>query len=862
MGGFPSRKKKVDKPEKNSSELNNTKTAVHTPAETIKRTSSFRIKNRAFHQAKRGFKLDLFNDSQTESFLDLPHESEITLKQLGYDKCKEILEHNPSLHESFILFIDDFNEVSFDSPKTVYNENEYCPYFFIVVKGEFTLGVNEKPLYANESALISKQRCQEKFSCTSTGTLLYISMVQYQQLKVKKLKENVSQGANLLQNITELRNLSDEQVKQLADSLKEVSFDTGEIILEKGSHGDTMYFIKSGTVLITKSEPNKYLKNLSVKNSTTDCKKKTIVDVHKIVFTDDGSNIIVTRGPGEYVGEGALLSSLENTSLTSKRGTRNAYVIAKEPVVCLSLSLSEFETHMGSLREMFEHNFCIRILKTVDGFKNLSENQLFNVAALLEERVYQVDSYIVSQGEVGSNFFIVKSGVLECSLEANGEIISIGSLLEGDHFGEGALLTNEPRRCNVLVVGKAEARLWVLNKKDFESSLPNSVKADLKKTFGFRKESDSDGVFNTKQTERLKFSELEVMRTLGSGSYGTVDLVREKRSGQTFALKRLKKATVVAKKQQRFVQNERELLASLNSPFIIKLYTTFKTESAVFMLFEVCLGGEFYTLMKKTVDKRISESGFDPENIPDDVILGCFNLEHQVRFFTACIVLALDYIHSEGIVHRDLKPENLMVSPKGYLKLVDFGFAKKVLSTRTYSLCGTPEYTAPEVFKRVGHSVQVDYWALGVILYEMTSGFSPFHVDSLNSWDCFQEVSKYEKHYPHIQFPNNFPPELTDLLMGLMHPDPLRRYGTKKRSALELKKHSFFDSSSTFEKLSWDDIENRVYELPEGYIPVSAAYAVDDSNFEPSVVDRHLHDDDKISSEAIKNDITGWDHEF
>jgi serine/threonine protein kinase len=161
-------------------------------------------------------------------------------------------------------------------------------------------------------------------------------------------------------------------------------------------------------------------------------------------------------------------------------------------------------------------------------------------------------------------------------------------------------------------------------------------------------------------------------------------------------------------------------------------------------------------------------------------------------FYTAQIACMFKYIHGLGIIHRDLKPENLILNHEGYMKLADFGFAKCIRDERTYSLCGTPEYTAPEVYKRSGHSFPVDWWALGVLLYEMASGFSPFHVQSDNSWDCYVEVSKFEKSYPHVRFPTGFDKHLGDLLLKLLHPNPNKRFGSRKLGATELQNHPFF----------------------------------------------------------------------
>jgi serine/threonine protein kinase len=218
--------------------------------------------------------------------------------------------------------------------------------------------------------------------------------------------------------------------------------------------------------------------------------------------------------------------------------------------------------------------------------------------------------------------------------------------------------------------------------------------------------------------------------------------VRHKITGATYALKKLRKAMVISANHQLFVKNEVAILKMGNHPFLVNLVGTHKDSTCVYMLMEVCLGGELYSLMKDTVDHL---------EVPSDAeVPGCFP-QAQYTFYSAVITCALGYLHNLGVVHRDLKPENLLLSSNGYLKLADFGFAKDLKGKKAYSLCGTPEYTAPEVYKRAGHGCGADYWALGVLLYEMASGFSPFHVDSENSWDCYIEISRYSKAHPSIQ---------------------------------------------------------------------------------------------------------------
>jgi serine/threonine protein kinase len=199
-------------------------------------------------------------------------------------------------------------------------------------------------------------------------------------------------------------------------------------------------------------------------------------------------------------------------------------------------------------------------------------------------------------------------------------------------------------------------------------------------------------------------------------------------------------------------------------------------------------------------------------------------------------MLAIEYLHSNGIIHRDIKPENLLLTDKGYVKLADFGFAKMVHEHRTYSFCGTPEYTSPEVYRRIGHGKGVDWWALGVILYEMASGFSPFHVSSQGPWECWNEVRKYEKFYPNIHFPSHFGEDLSNLLLRLMHPNPIKRYGSRKNNATVIKQHPFFKASGEYpDAVDFEAIERLDFVLPHEFCPRRPENGLDADNFDECI---------------------------
>ncbi|CAG7832268.1 unnamed protein product, partial [Allacma fusca] len=202
--------------------------------------------------------------------------------------------------------------------------------------------------------------------------------------------------------------------------------------------------------------------------------------------------------------------------------------------------------------------------------------------------------------------------------------------------------------------------------------------------------------------ERLRLDDLEVVATLGVGGFGRVELVQVVYdTNSVFALKCLPKSHILATQQQEHVYAERNIMMNCKSPFIASLYCTFKDSKCIYLLMEACLGGEIWTILR-------DKGSFD---------------EDTTRFLAACVVLALEYLHERDIIYRDLKPENLMVANNGYVKLVDFGFSKVVLSgQRTWTFCGTPEYVAPEVVLNRGHDRTVDYWAFGVLLFELLSG--------------------------------------------------------------------------------------------------------------------------------------------
>ncbi|MCJ1354403.1 MAG: serine/threonine protein kinase, AGC [Icmadophila ericetorum] len=279
----------------------------------------------------------------------------------------------------------------------------------------------------------------------------------------------------------------------------------------------------------------------------------------------------------------------------------------------------------------------------------------------------------------------------------------------------------------------------------------------------------------------LQLKDFDLLKTIGTGTFARVWLARLAKPSQedrdkVFALKIIRKVDTIRLKQVEHVRNERNTLAAVaGHPFITTLITTFSDHDSLYMLLDYCPGGEVFTYLRRA--RRFNES--------------------VSRFFAAEIVLILEYLHEqEGIAYRDLKPENILIDADGHLKLVDFGFAKKIGRTETYTLCGTPEYLAPEVIKNTGHGTAVDWWAFGILVYEFLVGQPPFW--DPNPLKIYQLIVEGKIRYPHT-----ISPSAADLISSLCTVNPSKRLGNISGSASRVKSHPWF------REIDWEKLYQR-----------------------------------------------------
>lgn len=292
--------------------------------------------------------------------------------------------------------------------------------------------------------------------------------------------------------------------------------------------------------------------------------------------------------------------------------------------------------------------------------------------------------------------------------------------------------------------------------------------------------------------QRLDLANFEILQTLGTGSFGRVRLAKDKRSQEFVALKILKKADILKLKQVDHVISEFNILRTLSHPFLVNLIGYTQDERYLYLALDFVPGGELFTYLRN---------------------VGRLESQHA-RLYAAMVTSMFEYLHSSNIVYRDLKPENLLITAEGYLKLTDFGFAK-VIEGRTYTLCGTPEYLAPEILLNKGHGKPVDWWTLGILIYEMLAGIDPFTDD--DPMAIYQKILKGK-----VRFPRNFDKSAKSLVKHLLVADLSKRFGNLRGAANDIKTHRWFTG------LDWSSMLNCQLTMP--YRP-SIRSAGDTSNF-------------------------------
>jgi CRP-like cAMP-binding protein len=618
---------------------------------------------------------------------------------------------------------------------------------------------------------------EEQEGAAPGGVLWALDRVTLRTKLRDTMGTDVDTVVSQLSSIPLFQPLSSEQKAEVAQRAQAVHFPAGSRILARGDHGEIMYAITAGVVA---------------------CENKS----------DSGKQVDTRLLAGAVFGEGALLAAVDaigSARVDSAAGAdapkpnvRGCDVRALTDTSCLAFDKGTFTEHLAApLRGLLDRSHRIKVLRALKFLGALDDDSISSLADSCDLRHYRADEAIMRQGDLGDEFFVLQSGTCRILKEAEGAgDVEIDRIGPGDYFGEMALQGEEHgagqearrRAATVRVAQDSEggASCFVFGRSRFRAFMQD-LQTIRSGTVGHQTNL-------AMYTSGLELADLDVKGKLGRGGYSAVKLVRHKESQAPYALKVMNKAHLREKDQMANVISEREVLRLLNGhPFIMRLAGAMCDDENEYFVLELCLGGELFAYLHG-----------DSADCADDAIS-----VSDTRFFSACVAEAIGHMHSKNVAYRDLKPENLLIDETGYIKIIDMGFAK-VLTGRTFTICGTAEYLSPETLQPArGHRHEVDLWALGVLIYEMLVGSTPFIRDGSHS-QMFKAIAAVDYVPPSRAASGRHPiDEVTDLFVSmLLTKNPRRRLGCGDGGIDTLKQHPWFDG------FDWNALLRKKIEAP------------------------------------------------
>eukprot|EP00930_Biecheleria_cincta_P081738 TRINITY_DN7102_c0_g1_i2.p1 TRINITY_DN7102_c0_g1~~TRINITY_DN7102_c0_g1_i2.p1 ORF type:complete len:1123 (+),score=282.30 TRINITY_DN7102_c0_g1_i2:253-3621(+) len=593
--------------------------------------------------------------------------------------------------------------------------------------------------------------------CSITGHKLHPS---YQKTAADREMIELSVKRNKV--LGEVMGLSDEQLHMVSEGVHMVEVKADVEVFKKGEWGNALFIVHDGVL--------------------------------KVVGLD-----IVLRA-GDAFGELALMYDEPRSATIQATRDSKLWVFPRN-------SFKEV-TQVSAKRRLAEYSDMLWNVPVIRD--NINQKLLGMLAAALEDE---------------GMLFLVFEGTCVYDEEVDGEKVE-RHLNRGDWIGEDQLMLQLPADTTVRVTSET-ATVVALYHQHFElvqnaskdESMANSAndlvelqeltrsfkkKQSSRMTTAVRRRASVGGRASIsasatlalgmdKMDAKVNLSNCETAGVLGEGSFGLVLYLKDcdpgSKDDSAYALKILSKEQLRETQQESMVQNERSVLNLLDSNFIVRLHNTYEDPNYVYLLLEVVMGGELFDI-------------FTEYDFWGDLDKACF--------YTACVALGLAHLHSKRVIWRDLKLENCLVNAKGYLKLADMGIAKQVVG-KTYTVCGTVDYFAPEQLKQVGYNRGADWWALGILLFIMVAGHSPFDAPEVS-----QVYRNIIKGLSKVVFPAAFSPEAEECVKQLCRKKPQERITMQRGGVSNLMQLPFFEG------LDWEALlEMRA---PAPWVPPAPDY--------------------------------------
>jgi len=590
--------------------------------------------------------------------------------------------------------------------------------------------------------------------------------------------------------------VSSDVLENIADCMQPVVYEGGQIAFRSGDTANSLMVITKGTA--------RFIPRVGLNHSPQTKPLEHELGVGDMVAagTHIQESLLLLLHSQYAASEGAVGSAKRLECLSGNSHT--ASVVATDTLQCACMSAWEFTNYLASLPAVIGTPQGIAtILRGFVIFQNCSPTEVERVSRVLRAQRFAPGDVIIQQGTIGDQCHLLVAGEVAVTLTRNEHTQHLLTLSQGEIFGERSLLTKEATTASVVAIG--ECVTLAISRTDFEEVLPLAMKQTLHRARSLR-----DSVLSG-----MSLTDFEPRKALGAGQWGRVLLVQHRKTHETYALKCVNRERAAKDNQQEHILQERAIMGDINHPFVTQLFATFKNDMYLYMLLEVSLGGELFAY------RMMSES---------------FSV-----FYSASIFLAFEHLHSHNVVYRDLKPENVLVDSQGFIKLIDFGFAKKV-THRTYTFCGTMEYIAPEVASSRGHAFPADWWTLGVLVYELLFGYTPFtSQDTIEDpLAICQNILNPSYAIPGLEVVSR---ETRDVLLTMLTYDPLQRPPPS-----EIKRQMYFNA------MDWGALLRKQLDPP--MVP-NVQDPLDTQNFDDYELDlKYLH------GNPYDNNPNNWDFCF
>ncbi|CAD8186439.1 unnamed protein product [Paramecium pentaurelia] len=628
----------------------------------------------------------------------------------------------------------------------VFKQGDKATSYFLIERGQCQIIINgelKKTLKSGDAfgELAMLYNAPRSASVKAVGDCAFwaIDRNTFRKVVEQQNQRNYDENREFMKKVEFFSFLTEEQRDAICNVLITLLFKKGEIIVSEGDVANSFYIIKKGKVSIIK-----------------------------------GDKEVTQMNAGESFGEAALYQSCQRAATVKA---------ADEEVRCLSLSKDDIQKILGQKIQTVKYiNTQKWALQQNPILGKLTSIQIEKIIQNVRQVHYEKNEIILKVGQQCLKVYIVLEGEI-ATIPSNKYVFGKGKVF-GDQFLKSSNLDN--KMAESLQVKSDEAIIAEFEIKMFMQMIGGSVEQMIQKNENSHEQKylNRPSALLKKDYSNITLDKLICIKKLGQGQFGNVYLVRTNQEDKLYALKCISKAQIVEQHLERHLAQEKQVLSTINFPFLMQFYKSMKDQNYIYFLIEFIKGMELFDAIRE---------------------IGLLNVTDS-QFYIGSLLICVEYLHKLQIIYRDIKPENIMVDEKGYLRMIDMGTAKFLnqKSIRTYTIIGTPHYMAPEIITGKGYTFTVDLWSIGVCLYEFMCGGVPYAEDADDPYEIYEEIQKKSLNYPPFMKDK----KAKKFIEQLLSKTPEVRLGG---SYAALKANNWFD------KFDWDKLMDK--ELKPPFIP-------------------------------------------